>query len=217
MCSKGVAVIISSPPIKLSHTWLAWDTFFSTLSWSLPSSIESWVSNEQGDRQQLHFRGTESLNWSGKEVVLCLLKLWCSHTHKIHFKLFCCILLFIRHSFQSSTGKARVQDQLYSQRICYLKHHVHYKRGGILVLGWHASFNTVVLCKLQLNIYNSLKNSKRDLVLKHSCDVDFARFFFISKYLQLFSTDVCVETSYEWRVYSNFIRRHSEVFAIAKL
>lgn len=43
----------------------------------------------------------------------------------------------------------------------------------------------VIPCKLQLNIYNSFKSSKRDLVLRHNCNVGFAGFFL---YIQTFAS-----------------------------
>lgn len=120
----------------------------------------------------------------------------------IYLKLFCCLFLFIYHGFQPNTHVARFQDQFYSWRICYLRHHYALKRGSISVLLLHAAFNTAILCKLQLNIYNSFKSSKGEMVLKHNCDVGFAELFFISKYLQSLSVEKCIETTYRKRKYS---------------
>ena len=117
-------------------------------------------------------------------------------TQKLHLKLFCHILLVIHHCSQLNTGMARFQDQLYSQRICYLRHHCALQEGKHLSTLITCCFQTrVILCKLQLNIYNSFKSGKRDMVLKHNCDVGFTGFFFISKYLQSCSVDTRVETT----------------------
>ena len=98
--------------------------------------------------------------------------------------------------FHPSAGMARFQDQLYSQRICYLRHHCALQEGKHFSTLITCCFqNRVILCKLQLNIYNSFKSSKRDMVLKHNCDVGFMGFFFISKYLQSCSVDTRVETT----------------------
>lgn len=124
-------------------------------------------------------------------------------TQKIHLKLFCCILLFIHHCSQPNTGMARFQDQLYSQRICDSRHRCALQEGKHFSTLITCCFqHRVILCKLQLNIYNSFKSSKRDMVLKHNCDVGSTGFFFISKYLQSCSADTCVKSTYARRKYS---------------
>jgi hypothetical protein len=72
----------------------------------------------------------------------------------------------------------------------------------------------VISCKLQLNIYNSFKSSKRDMVLRHNCNVGFAGFFFISKHLQ--SWDWYIGKSCLWmkKLLHYFTESHSEAFAM---
>lgn len=143
MLKKGICYSLF-PFNEVDNTWLALDTFFSVPSWFLLSITESIVVNNQGIGSSFIFRWQNLKIKVERNIILLLglLKLWHSHMKKyIYLKLFCCILLFIYHCFQLTTGVARFQDELYSQRICYLRHHY--------ALQERKHFSTLITCCFQ--------------------------------------------------------------------
>lgn len=76
-------------------------------------------------------------------------------THHYMFQTILLHPLFHLSLLRLNASMTRFQDQLYSHGICYLGTTVHYKRGSSLITCCFQ--HRVILCKLQLNVYNRLR------------------------------------------------------------